>query len=107
MKKLVLFTGVILMACVIVSSLIVPVNAQQNTQSYISAESSATSASNAYVLKENGGRIAVFVKGQAEPVITTDTMVNILPEEDQQALEDGVEVYGERALQKALEDYCS
>lgn len=107
MKKLVFFTGVILMACVIVSSLIVPVNAQQNTQSYNSAESSSSSASNAYILKENEGRIAVFAEGKAEPILTTDTMVKILPLEDQQELKDGVKVYGERALQKALEDYCS
>lgn len=106
MKQLILFTGVILFSCVIVSSVIVPARAEQSNIEKVT-QALEEQQDKIYVLKSSDGNLSVFIKGSTKPVITTETRVSVLPKEDQQKLEKGIEVKGERELHRALEDYCS
>ena len=107
MKKLVLIvvTGAILISCVLISS-IMGGSAEKNAAAEPSAQSE-TKAESRYVLSSQNGRLVVFKDGGDKPFLVTDTFVNSLPKSDRIRLENGVEVEGERELQKAIEDYCS
>lgn len=106
MKRLVLFTGIILFSCVFISFFVTPVSAQLDYQDGVYSANSNYEET-VYVLKVSGDKLVVFVKGRTEPVLTTETIVSVLPKEDQIALKNGVEVKGEKALREAIEDYCS
>ncbi len=106
MKQLILFTGIILLSCVIVSSVVIPAKAD-NENIEMLTEAIEESQEDVYVLKNNEGMLCVYEKGEDKPVLNTDTNVSVLPKEDQKKLEEGIEVTGEKALHKALEDYCS
>ncbi|MDD5796658.1 MAG: hypothetical protein PUD24_06985 [Oscillospiraceae bacterium] len=106
MKQLVLFTGVILMSCVIISSVVMPARAEQGNIGKIT-ETIEQHEENTYVIKSDNGNLSVYIKGENTPVVTTDTNISVLPKEDQLLLEKGIEVKGEKELHKALEDYCS
>lgn len=60
-----------------------------------------------YVLADEGGRVAVYgPEGTAgEPVRVYEIHTRLLPEPDQQRLQQGVPVYTEQELQQRLEDY--
>ena len=60
-----------------------------------------------YVLADDGGRVAVYgPEGpEGEPVRVYEIHTRLLPEPDQQRLQQGVPVYTEQELQQRLEDY--
>ena len=102
MKKLICIavTGVILITCVCVSALA----SSQNESSAAAVEQEAPTR---YVIKSEGGRLVVYRRGQEKPFMSTETFSANLPRGDADRLEKGVEVEGETALRKTLEDYCS
>lgn len=73
----------------------------------MSAQREVKNVSVGYLLKNYNGHIAVFREENKPPIITTDTLVNTLPKNDQKDLEKGVTVKDDTSLRKALEDYCS
>ena len=91
MKKIVGLTGVILIACMMISSLFAPVNSAENT-----------SATGNYSSSQNNGK-----KGEGKAYLTTDCRVSNLPKGDALYLEKGIEIKGKENLMRALEDYCS
>ena len=60
-----------------------------------------------YVLKEYGGKLAVFPYGSTTPSQVLDVYLRTLPSYDRDALASGIEVRDEQELQKLLEDYTS
>lgn len=60
-----------------------------------------------YVLADEGGRVAVYGPEETagEPVRVYEIHTRLLPEPDQQRLQQGVPVYTEQELQQRLEDY--
>lgn len=58
-----------------------------------------------YILKEYGGRLAVFVPDENEPLAVYDVYVHLLPENDIEILRKGIKITSDYALQKALEDF--
>lgn len=104
MKQYVAFivTAVILFASVFTS-----VTFELKTDQLVDSQKVKEEKLPGYYLKDFQGRLAVFRGNKNDPIITTDTMVNTLPIEDQKKLKIGVEVEGDVALRKALEDYCS
>lgn len=102
MKKMILITGTILIACVIIGSL-ASQSAAQTAASYSASETRTVG----YVIKESGGRVAVFVQGKNEPLMITETYLNSLPKSDAEKLKKGVEAPDKKRLEKLLEDYCS
>ena len=104
MKKLILIavTGVVLISCVLISTLAAgPASAQNTSEQQIVTEEKA------FVIGIENGRVAVFEDGEEKPLIVTETYANNLPKIDRDELEKGVRVSGEKELQKAIEDYCS
>lgn len=53
------------------------------------------------------GYLALFEKGEEEPIQIFPCTVNTLPDADQQALEQGIPVRNPSILQQLLEDYLS
>ncbi len=53
------------------------------------------------------GYIALFEAGKEEPRQIFPTKADSLPEKDRLALEEGIVVRNEKALQRLLEDYLS
>lgn len=60
-----------------------------------------------FVVKDYGGKVAVFLKNENEPFIILDTLTSFLPETDVTALQQGIEVIGSTALRELLEDFTS
>lgn len=109
MKKIVGLTGVILIACMMISSLFAPVNSAENTSAtsdYSASQNEETGESD-YIIKAENGYIVVYKKGENKAYLTTDCRVSNLPKGDALYLEKGIEIKGKENLMKALEDYCS
>ncbi len=60
-----------------------------------------------YMLKQYGGKLAVFKYGENEPYEVTDIFVHNLPEYDVQLLSEGIKISDDSELAKRLEDYTS
>ena len=109
MKKLIGITGVILIACICISSLYpMPTAAQTSTVPTATAlaEPTAKSVEN-YIIKSENNVIVVYKAGESTPYIVTEARTDNLPKGDILRLKSGVEVDGEKNLKKMLEDYCS
>ena len=109
MKKIVGLTGVILIACMMISSLFAPMNSAENTSAtsdYSASQNEGTGESD-YIIKAENGYIVVYKKGENKAYLTTDCRVSNLPKGDALYLEKGIEIKGKENLMKALEDYCS
>lgn len=108
MKKLVLITGIILLACTVTSAVFAsPTYAENQSPNTQSSQNPTDSNQQIYIIKECNGKIAVYKKGDFAPFMTTDTMTANLPKSDVLNLKNGIEVTGDAQLQKALEDFCS
>ncbi len=60
-----------------------------------------------FQLGEYEGNLAVFKSGNPIPIKITSTMINELPDTDQQLLKQGIEASCEEEINILLEDYCS
>lgn len=102
MKKLIMITGVILLAYLILGTLIAQPTAAPSVGT-VSAEESA--AAGGYLIGISEGRVTVFQDGKA--IVRTDTQLSDLPKSDRVRLEKGVRVDSLKELKERLEDYCS
>lgn len=64
-----------------------------------------TPAETAYIVKEYGGKVAVFSPDETEPVAVYEVYVHLLPENDIELLRKGISVDDDYTLQKTLEDF--
>ena len=72
MKKIVGLTGVILIACMMISSLFAPVNSAENTSAtgnYSSSQNNGTTEGY-YIIKSEKGYIVVYTKGEDKAYLT-------------------------------------
>ena len=58
-----------------------------------------------YLLKDSGGRLALFYTGTNSPVAVYDVYTRLLPEEDVLQLLEGIPVSDEAELYRLLEDF--
>lgn len=58
-----------------------------------------------YLLKDNGGHLALYTADGTGPLAEYDIYTRLLPENDILALQEGVAVANEAELQQRLEDY--
>lgn len=58
-----------------------------------------------YLLKDNGGHLALYAADGSGPLAEYDIYTRLLPENDVLALQQGVTVADEAELQQRLEDY--
>ena len=101
MKRLLLITGVLLIAYVVMMSALSP---SASSYEEIPDETAVTEADEYIVLDENG-RVAVTLNGAL--YLRTDTVVASLPKADRTKLKKGIVLTDKAALKKLLEDYCS
>ena len=104
MKKLLLITGVLLIAYVIMMSALSP-SAKTGRETSVFATAASQTEQNVYTVIDENGRIAVLLNGVF--YLRTDTVVSSLPKSDQLRLKEGITVYDKAQLKKLLEDYCS
>ena len=102
MKKLILVTGLILIGCVLISILASP-----RSVLYTGESPAQIREEKGYVIKDSGGRIAVFRTGESTPFMTTETYTKTLPRTDSTRLQKGIAVTDKAELQRLLEDLCS
>lgn len=60
-----------------------------------------------YLMKNHGGRLAVFQPQEDSPLLIFDVYISTLPEYDQQLLQEGIPAEGEEPLTRLIEDYIS
>jgi hypothetical protein len=59
----------------------------------------------AYIVKEYGGKLAVFVPDEQEPLTIYEVYVHLLPENDIELLRKGIAVDDDFSLMKTLENF--
>lgn len=106
MKRLVSITGTILIICLFVGVFFAP-SGEAHSTSAVQSEPVSTVNEEIYIIKAEDNHIVVYKKGESEPYLNTDTLIDSLPKGDTVYLEKGIEVEGRNNLRKALEDYCS
>ena len=102
MKKLIIITGTVLIAYLILMTTLTPAATTQEPSSVTVQESTAE---NGYIIGISEGRVTVFKGG--DTVVRTDTKLSDLPKSDRVKLEEGVHVDSLKELKERLEDYCS
>ncbi|HJA25721.1 MAG TPA: hypothetical protein H9795_06645 [Candidatus Fournierella merdigallinarum] len=65
----------------------------------------SSAAESALLLKDYGGRLAVFRPGESEPLEVYEVYTHLLPEGDVAALQAGIPVDSEERLDRLLEDF--
>ena len=58
-----------------------------------------------YIVREHGGKIAVFIPEEAEPLAVYEVYVHLLPENDIELLRKGIAVDDDYTLMKTLENF--
>lgn len=104
MKKLLLVTGVLLIAYVVMMTSLSP-SARSSEEESVSETIVETVTQDVYTVLDENGRVSVLLNG-AE-YLRTDTVVSSLPKSDQLRLKQGITVTDTNTLKKLLEDYCS
>lgn len=64
-----------------------------------------TPTQTAYIIKEYGGKVAVFNNTDEDPLAVYEVYVHLLPENDIELLRKGIAVDDDYTLQKTLEDF--
>ena len=105
MKKLILLTGVILIACVCIEHFAAPPSAGAYPSTAVQPSPQAADAG--YIIRDSNGKIAVFAAGSDHPLFTTETRTESLPRADAKKLREGVKAPDRQAMRRILEDYCS
>ncbi len=59
----------------------------------------------AYIVKEYGGKLAVFTQDEPQPIAVYEVYVHLLPENDIEILRKGIPVDNDYTLLKTLENY--
>lgn len=59
----------------------------------------------AYIVKEYGGKLAVFTQDESQPIAVYEVYVHLLPENDIELLRKGIPVDDDYTLLKTLENY--
>ena len=70
-------------------------------------EQSSVPSENRYLMKNHGGKLAVFRYPEESPLLIFDVYVSTLPAYDQRLLQEGIPAAGEKQLTKLIEDYVS
>ncbi len=104
MKRLLLITGIVLSAYILMTSALSP-SAKSETAQTVSTTAAVTATEPVYTVIDENGRVAVLLNGAS--YLRTDTLVRDLPKTDQKRLKEGIAVSGRDELRRLLEDLCS
>ena len=106
-KKLFYFTTVIVVSCVIASSVITALTAPYEKKTDHTKVSASSKAERVYVLTQRQGKVTAYIRGIEVPYIETTTTVNSLPYDIQERLRYGIEFRSEEELRRVMDEYCS
>jgi len=95
MKKLIIITISIIMACILIN---LTVLTGRSDEKHVDVD-------RIYIIKDYGGKVSCFEQNSNSPFIITETEVINLPPKDRRMLREGIKVKGARKLSRALEDY--
>ncbi len=104
MKRLFFITSIIVLSCVVASSVIIPITSETGSQGngiYTEAENTE------YIIKAQGDRIVVYKRNSSKPYIETTTAVSSLPTDIQRKLSSGISYDSEKSMKAALDELCS
>ena len=104
MKQYVCF---ILTALVLLGTVFLSSNFETKADLLMATQKETKVKEERYILKTEKGHLAVFKAGENTPFLITETMCDTLPKEDQKNLSRSIEITGDTALRRSLEDYCS
>ncbi|MBQ9247055.1 MAG: hypothetical protein IJ171_00540 [Ruminococcus sp.] len=102
MKKLIVVTGLILVAYLVLMTTLAQ---QTSAPSAPVTQSEREEQQTEFRIGVQDGRVAVFRHG--ELYLKTDTAVSSLPKSDRSRIEEGIEIDSLKELKSRLEDYCS
>ena len=104
MKRLFFITSIIVLSCVVASSVIIPITSETGSQGKgVYTEAKDTE----YIIKAEGDRIVVYKRNSDKPYIETTTAVSSLPKNVQRRLEGGISYDSEKTMKAALDELCS
>ncbi|MBQ7386398.1 MAG: hypothetical protein IJW04_07830 [Ruminococcus sp.] len=104
MKRLFYITSIIVLSCVLASSVIIPLTQEHDPLKepvYIENEGEE------YIIKSLGDRIVVYRGKDEKPYLETTTAVSSLPSDIQQKLNRGISYSSEKSMKEALDEFCS
>ncbi len=104
MKKLFYITSVIVLSCVLASSLIIPLTEEFDP---VKGSVYTENVGEEYIIKSLGDRIVVYKGKEEKPYLETTTAVSSLPSDIQQKLNRGISYSSEKSMQEALNEFCS
>lgn len=104
MKKLFYITSVIVLACVLASSFIIPLTEETHTpKGSVYSENTGQE----YIIKSLSDKIVVYRGKEEKPYIETTTAVSSLPLDIQKKLNRGISYDSEKTMREALNEFCS
>lgn len=108
-KKTAIFIVTLLGAIAVGASCVLLVKSMQLRTAESVVQQSSASASESrdylYCMKEQGGEIVVFQKGNDQPIKVLETDPSVLPDQDRQMLKQGIYLNSDQELRRLLEDY--
>lgn len=81
------------------------VNINNDIESY--EDDNSLNKQEIYTIREYEGKIAVFKNSDTKPFTVYESYISLLPEQDRQRLQVGIEVDNTTDLQRIIEDYTS
>lgn len=102
MKKLILITGAVLIAYLL---LVTVVTQEAQAPATAGVQTQSAKDEKEYRIGAADGRVAVFRNG--ELYLKTDTVLSSLPKSDRNRLEEGIDIDSLKELKERLQDYCS
>ncbi len=110
MKKLVIITGIIVYILFAVSAFIAIASEEKAAASQVASvtesEVQFAALEESYIVKTEKGLIVV-ADSNKEVLWKTDTLISMLPKEDQKKLKKGIVAKSRDELRSILEDFCS
>lgn len=100
-QKYRLVLTVVLFAICIIAAIAVGITLLPTAES----ETAAPASDLAYYIKATGNTISVYRTDDDEMLYTLETPLNVLPELDQEALNEGMYIPDETALRRIIEDF--
>ena len=94
---------IILIFCTIFCTALIAISIYQMNSS--SQKPVDTAGDTTYIIREHGGKIAVFTPESEEPLAVYEILVHLLPENDIELLRRGITVDDDYSLAKTLEDF--
>lgn len=86
------------------ATIVIAVSTQRN-QSVSKPINTASTTTCAYIMKEYQGKIGIFLPTESEPYEILPTDISVLPEFDQIALRQGIELQSKQELNRLIEDF--